>query len=235
MSTTIATIPRLFFDQVKRSSGQPALHFKRDGTWQTETWSQVASRVGQTMAVLRSLGAEPGDRIIQLAENCSQWIVADLAIQACGAIHVPVHTPLTGTQIAYQISDSGARIVLISDQQQAEKLAAASSDLPGRLQVVSYSPCPLKIGGAEILFWDELAAQVTVSEEADQQHSEPFVQADSLATILYTSGTTGPPKGVMLTQQNLVCQFTPGANFSASNLQRTGVIGNHLQTARQCC
>jgi len=205
MSTTTATtIPGLFFDQVKRSSEQPALHFKQDGTWQIQTWSQVADQVGQMTAVLRSLGAEPGDRIIQLAENCSQWIIADLAIQACGAIHVPVHTPLTGSQIAYQISDSGARIVLISDQQQAEKLAAASSDLPGRLQVVSYSPCPLKIGGAEILFWDELAAQVTVSEEADQQHSEPFVQADSLATILYTSGTTGPPKGVMLTQQNLV-------------------------------
>ena len=205
MSTTTAmTIPRLFFDQVKRSSGQPALHFKRDGTWQTETWSQVSSRVGQTMAVLQSLGAEPGDRIIQLAENCSQWIVADLAIQACGAIHVPVHTPLTGSQIAYQISDSGANIVLVSDEEQAHKLVAASAELPGNLQVVSYHPCPLKIGGTEIRSWSELADQVSGTEGADQQLSEQGVRADSLATILYTSGTTGPPKGVMLTQQNLV-------------------------------
>lgn len=205
MSTTTAmTIPRLFFDQVKRSSGQPALHFKRDGTWQTETWSQVASRVGQTMAVLRSLGAEPGDRIIQVAENCSQWIVADLAIQACGAIHVPVHTPLTGSQIAYQISDSGASIVLVSNEEQAHKLVAASAALPGSLQVVSYHPCPLKIGGTEIRSWGELADQVSGTEGADQQLSEQGVRADSLATILYTSGTTGQPKGVMLTQQNLV-------------------------------
>ncbi|MFP6575296.1 MAG: long-chain fatty acid--CoA ligase [Pirellulaceae bacterium] len=205
MSTTTATtIPRLFFDQVKRSSGQPALHFKRDGAWQTETWSQVASRVGQTMAVLRSLGAEPGDRIIQLAENCSQWIVADLAIQACGAIHVPVHTPLTGSQIAYQISDSGANIVLVSNEEQAHKLVAASAELPGSLQVVSYYPCRLKIGGTEIRSWGELTDQVSGTEGADQQLSEQGVRADSLATILYTSGTTGQPKGVMLTQQNLV-------------------------------
>ena len=123
MSTTTATtIPSLFFAQVKRSAEQHALHFKKDGTWQIQTWSQVAQRVGQMATVMRSLGAQPGDRIIQLAENCSQWIIADLAIQVCGAVHVPVHTPLTGSQIAYQISDSGAGIVLISDQEQAEKL-----------------------------------------------------------------------------------------------------------------
>ena len=205
MSTTTATtIPSLFFAQVKRSAGQPALHFKKDGTWQIQTWSQVAQRVGQMATVLRSLGAQPGDRIIQLAENCSQWIIADLAIQVCGAIHVPVHTPLTGSQIAYQISDSGAGIVLISGREQAEKLVAVSSELPADLQVVSYSDCPLKIGAAEILCWDALAGQVGESEGTGQQESGLPVGADSLATILYTSGTTGPPKGVMLTQQNLV-------------------------------
>ena len=203
-STTATTIPSLFFAQVKRSAGQPALHFKKDGTWQIQTWSQVAQRVGQMATVLRSLGAQPGDRIIQLAENCSQWIIADLAIQVCGAIHVPVHTPLTGSQIAYQISDSGAGIVLISGQEQAEKLVAVSSELPGDLQVVSYSACPLKIGAAEILCWDDLAEQVGESEGTGEQESGSPVEADSLATILYTSGTTGPPKGVMLTQQNLV-------------------------------
>jgi len=205
MSTTTATtIPSLFFAQVKRSAEQHALHFKKDGTWQIQTWSQVAQRVGQMATVLRSLGAQPGDRIIQLAENCSQWIIADLAIQVCGAVHVPVHTPLTGSQIAYQISDSGAGIVLISGQEQAEKLVAVSSELPGDLQVVSYSPCPLKIGAAEILCWNDLAGQVEKSEETGQQELDSFVGADSLATILYTSGTTGSPKGVMLTQENLV-------------------------------
>lgn len=201
---TAKTIPALLIDRVRQSSEEPALQFKQDDAWQRQTWSQVGSRVSQMVSVLRNLGVKPGDCVIQVAENCAQWIIADLAIQACGAIHVPVHTPLTGSQIAYQISDSGARIVLISGEEQAEKLAAVPSDLPGDLKVVSYASCSVEVGGNATHLWDELASDVELSEGIDEQNWDSTVQPNSLATILYTSGTTGPPKGVMLTQQNLV-------------------------------
>ena len=203
--TSATTIPQLFVARVNQSAERPALHFKRHGSWHCETWLQVASRVRQMMAVLQSLGTQPGDRVVQLSENCSQWIIADLAIQACGAIHVPVHTTLTGAQIAYQVGDSGARIVLLSNLEQAEKLAGTTSPLPDDLRVISYEPCALKMGRAQILSCQELLGDVSVEEESlDEQWLQRSVTSDSLATILYTSGTTGPPKGVVLTQQNLV-------------------------------
>ena len=105
---TAKTIPALLIHRVRQSSEQPALQFKQDDAWQRQTWLQVGSRVSQMVSVLGNLGVKPGDCVIQVAENCSQWIIADLAIQACGAIHVPVHTPLTGSQIAYQISFTAA-------------------------------------------------------------------------------------------------------------------------------
>ena len=205
---TATTIPSLLVARVRQSAEQPALQFKQDGVWQLQTWSQVASRVSQMVSVLRDLGVEPGDCVIQVAENCSEWIVADLAIQACGAIHVPVHTPLTGAQIAYQIGDSGARLVLISGQERLDKLSAVASELPDGLQLVAYSPCSGEVGGASIILYEELASDVEFKEGIDQQDWETVVQPDSLATILYTSGTTGPPKGVMLTQHNLVRNAT---------------------------
>ena len=118
-TSTTRTIPRLFLDQVHRAGDQVALRYKKDGAWIAQTWLQVADRVAQTAAVLQHLGIKPGDRVVQLSENRSQWLITDLAIQLCGAIHVPIHTPLTGAQILYQVIDSGARLVLVSNQEQA--------------------------------------------------------------------------------------------------------------------
>ena len=196
-----STIPRLFLDQVHRAGDQVALRYKKNGAWIAQTWQQVADRVAQTAAVLQHLGIKPGDRVAQLSENRSQWLITDLAIQLSGAIHVPIHTPLTGAQITYQVIDSGARLVLVSNQEQAEKLVAASTDLPSDLNVVSYDPCSQEVAGAEILLLDQLVETVPRDPEDLLAAS---VQSDSLATILYTSGTTGAPKGVMLTQDNLV-------------------------------
>ncbi|MFP6618361.1 MAG: AMP-dependent synthetase/ligase [Pirellulaceae bacterium] len=200
-TSTAMTIPRLFLDQVHRDGDQAALHYKQDGAWITQTWQQVADRVGQTVGVLQHLGVMPGDRVVQLSENRSQWLITDLAIQLCGAIHVPIHTPLTGPQVAYQVLDSGAQLVLVSNKEQAQKLVAGSAELPQQLQVVSYDPCPQDVVGTEILLLQQLVEAIPGSPA---ERVVPSVQPDSLATILYTSGTTGDPKGVMLTQENLV-------------------------------
>ncbi len=137
--------------------------------------------------------------MIQVSENRYEWIVADLAILLSGAIHVPVHASLTGPQIAYQIRDSGARVVLVSTPQQAAKLADLLTDVRTTLQLVGYEPCEPLPGWAGSWHLNE-----TIRNPLEDSLAGEQCKPDDLATILYTSGTTGEPKGVMLSHRNLV-------------------------------
>ena len=202
-----ATIIRLFAERAARDAARPALRFRRGGDWQTLRWAELADDVRRMAAVLAALGVSPGDRVVQFSPNCYEWIMADLAIQLARAVHVPVHASLAAPQVFEQIVDSGARVVLLAGPDQASSLLAhrqAHADQwPPDVKFISYEPCP-PAAGVEIaclrdllLHADEAAGQRLAREAVEQ------VTPDQLATILYTSGTTGEPKGVMLSQRNL--------------------------------
>ena len=202
------TLVHLFFDRVRQSPDIPALLVKRNGDFQSLTWHEVAEDVRRYVTALGYFGLKPGDRVIQLAENRYEWIIADLAIMTARAIHVPVHAPLTGSQVAFQVRDSGAKLVLVSTKEQAEKLASATQHLPDGLQYFSYDDCDVKVGDVAVRPLGDVAEQTDQlnlqTEEGIEEIALRDLTPDSLATILYTSGTTGEPKGVCLTQRNLV-------------------------------
>ena len=193
---TETTLFSMLAECVEQFGDKPALQEKQGDRWRTSTWAEFAERVSRAASALIDLGIEPGDRVIQVAENRSEWIVCDSAIQFIGAVHVPVHAPLTGPQIAYQINDSGARVVVVSGDEQAEKLDRCCGELSSDLTFVTYDPCR-PVGGKPPRAWAELTA------DASERSLGP-APLDAMATILYTSGTTGEPKGVMLSQRNLV-------------------------------
>ena len=199
------TLIALFADRVAADGDQPAIHVRREGVFVARSWNELAADARRAAAVLVGLGVRPGDRVIQVSRNRYEWIVLDLAIQMARAVHVPVHAALAGPQIAYQILDSGAKVAVVSGPDQAEKLAACADRLPDDLRVVSLDPCPQTIGARPIDRLNELADETSEQDgRRIEQDALREARPGDLVTILYTSGTTGEPKGVMLSQRNLV-------------------------------
>ncbi|MDA1051458.1 MAG: AMP-dependent synthetase/ligase [Planctomycetota bacterium] len=198
------SIVALLANRLDDSADQTALWTKSD-EWRSQTWSDVGKDVLRMASWLVEQGIQPGDLVAQFSENRYEWLIADLAMHVAGAVHVPIHAPLTGEQAAFQIRDSAARLVLLSTAEQVAKLAANADGLPRDVAYFVYDACDQTIGDrqcghlrAELLAHGEASADELLASAVARTSGE------TLATILYTSGTTGEPKGVMLSNRNLV-------------------------------
>ena len=158
------------------------------------TWNDVAADVRRTAVALQKLGISPGDRVAQVSGNRYFWIVVDLAVHLARGVHVALHSALSVEQMAWQIADSGSRLVIGSADAPLlgsdPEIAAARNALGARF----VSDDALSALAAEVL---------PVDADSVEQQAAAQVTPGDLATILYTSGTTGEPKGVMLSHGNL--------------------------------
>jgi long-chain acyl-CoA synthetase len=191
--------------QSRRFGPRAALRYKRHGLYHDVSWSDYRSMADRAAAALIELGVQHGDRVAILSENRYEWMAADQAVLSTGAADVPLHAPLAPRQVEYQVGHSQSRGIIVSGQEQADKVSQVLSELPNLEFLVSFEPIRAPAGRLTVLTWDGLLQRGHKAGRADEIAArEAKITGEDLATIIYTSGTTGNPKGVMLTHANLL-------------------------------
>jgi long-chain acyl-CoA synthetase len=196
------TLAELFRRSVERDPETEAIRFKSGGVYQSLSYAELATRVRQLGLALVELGIGKGDRIAILAENRPEWVITDLSAVSMGAVVVPIYPTLPPSQVEYILRDAGARILFVSDSKQLEKALSIHPNLPVLSRIVVMDP-PAELPGETMTFTALLERSDSIPDgEARWRELTKAVQPADLASIVYTSGTTGEPKGAMLTHRN---------------------------------
>lgn len=187
----------MFFEQVAAYREQPFLWKKRDGVYESLTWSDANARAIALARGLISLGVEKGDRIVLVSENRPAWPIADIAIMSTGAITTPAYTTNTSADHRHILSDSEAKGVIVSTEKLAEKVLKGAQGLDHVEFVIVMEKMPPHTGGPKVIQMAELLETGQARHDNITKMAEQLEREDT-ACIIYTSGTGGTPKGVML-------------------------------------
>jgi long-chain acyl-CoA synthetase len=189
--------------QAERFGARVALRYKEHGLYHDVAWRDYRAQVEACAAALVDAGIQAGERVGLLAENRVEWLVADLAIMAAGGVNVPLHAPLTATQVQFQLGDAEAVWLFVSTSGQLAKVRSIRGQLPRLRGLVIFEPAK----SADATNWRAFLQRgraVRAKHQEETLQRERRLGWDDLATIIYTSGTTGNPKGVMLSHGNLL-------------------------------
>lgn len=202
--TSVQNLVTLFFNQAKTKGDQPFLWQKQDGQYQPTTWRQAAEIVTAMANSLEKRGIEKGDRIVLVSENRTEWALADLAIMACGAITVPAYVTNTTADHTHILLNADAKAAFVSNAKLAETLLPATHSSARIEFVVTIEPLHLQQNLSHpILTWEEMLATGREAEE-NLESIYQNISSEDTACIIYTSGTGGTPKGVMLPHRSIL-------------------------------
>ena len=176
------------------------LHEKRDGQWLAQSYSEVADKVARLALYLQATGIKKGDRVLICSENRSEWAISDLAIMAIGAIAVPAYTTNTVGDHKFILEHAQVSLILCSGGNIAQRLSLAAADYRKDQKIPLPLICFDKPEQGMLSFDNCLDAKNALTEEIDLS-CRPV--ASDIACIIYTSGTGGRPKGVMLTHASI--------------------------------
>ncbi|HET6463778.1 MAG TPA: AMP-binding protein, partial [Candidatus Krumholzibacteria bacterium] len=196
------TIPRQFLACVEKYNRGDAFRLKREGAWVDVSHREMLDHVHTAALGLRELKLAKTDRVAILSENRLEWAVADLAIQFAGGVTVPIYPTLIQSQVEYILKDAEVRIAFVSTKMQAAKIAALRAQLPLLERVIAFDHDAAG-SGAESFHDLTERGRARVSTKSAAEMAAEMAPTD-WASIVYTSGTTGEPKGVILTQKNFM-------------------------------
>jgi long-chain acyl-CoA synthetase len=223
MTAEPRTLNEILHIATERFGDDEYLRFKRDGAWQSLTFTEVAGRVRELALGLAGRGIKRGDHIAIWSENRPEWNIADLAVLAVGAVDVPIYTTQSLDQVEYILSDSATRAIFVSASF-LEKALALKPRLPSLEFVFVIDEHAQAADVISLNALIEAGRGLSTSQPELYESLWRAARPEDLATLLYTSGTTGDPKGVMLTHKNLTVNTLLSYHWSALENRRDRVL-----------
>jgi long-chain acyl-CoA synthetase len=199
-------VPTRVFDFIRHQLDHfpkaDAFAYKVAGEWKKFSTAEVIEAADALAWALYQQGIRPGDRVASVTEtNRPEWNIIDIAVMCLGAVHVPIYPNLPIEEFRYILEHSAAKLAFVSSERLYHALSPVAAGLPTLKRIYTYD----EMGGATS--WRELSAAAAASFDAGARQTlaalRDRIKPDDLATLLYTSGTTGTPKGVMLSHRNL--------------------------------
>ena len=216
-SRALDTFPRLLFFHAQTRGDKVAMREKDLGIWQSWTWSDVADRVGALAAGLAALGFKRGDNLAVIGDNRPHLYMMMTAVQCLGGVPVPLYQDAVSNEMLFVLQDAGVRFALAEDQEQVDKLLEVKEQLPLLEHIVYDDPRGMRHYNQP--FIHDIHELMAMGRIHNQNHPE-FLKseiergrADDTSVMLYTSGTTGKPKGVCQTHNAFISAARGGAEF----------------------
>jgi len=205
------TLPRLFRHVVGQRGDAVAMREKDLGVWRSVTWRQYGERARRVGLGLVALGLRPRDVVSIIAENGPEWLYTDLGTMSVGGVTNGIYTTDSPRQVEYIVNDSGTRFFFAGDEEQLDKILEGRARCPGLVKIVVFDVEGLHgFADAQVMSFDallELGARYEREHPGAWDSLVEIARPDDLAILVYTSGTTGPPKGAMLSHRNIIFQL----------------------------
>ena len=202
------TIPKLFWSVTQDRGAKLAMTHKEHGIWKAISWSEYGRQAKLAGLGLMALGLEAGELATILAESIPEWLFADMGILGAGAVSVGIYPTSSRDQVAYILNDSNAVYLFVEDEEQLDKYLERREQLPNIRKVIVFDMEGLRaFRDPMVISFDELLAMGEAHEAAHPtlwQARIAATQPERAAIFVYTSGTTGPPKGAMLSNRNIL-------------------------------